>query len=91
MTMFNATPRDASTPTYIRRRIDILLARVGRLINGWVAAAIARRERQAALYMLRRFSDRELKDIGLCRGDLDYRLEDAAKYRNRSWRSRGSE
>jgi uncharacterized protein YjiS (DUF1127 family) len=91
MTMLNATPRDASTPTYIRRRIDILLARIGRLINGWVAAAIARRERQAALYMLRRFSDRELKDIGLCRGDLDYRLEDAAKYRNRSWRSRGSE
>jgi uncharacterized protein YjiS (DUF1127 family) len=91
MTMLNATPRQATAPAYIRRRMDILLARVGRLINGWVAAAIARRERQAALYMLRRFSDRELKDIGLCRGDLDYRLEDAAKYRNRSWRSRGAE
>jgi uncharacterized protein YjiS (DUF1127 family) len=87
MTMLNATPRDASTPTYIRRRIDILLARIGRLINGWVAAAIARHERKAALYVLRRFSDRELKDIGLYRGDLGESLEEAAKYRQRSWRS----
>jgi uncharacterized protein YjiS (DUF1127 family) len=87
MTMLNATPRDASTPTYIRRRIDILLARIGRLINGWVAAAIARHERKAALYILRRFSDRELKDIGLYRGDLGEGLEEAAKYRQRSWRS----
>ena len=47
-------------------------------------------ERQAALYVLRRFSDRELKDIGLCRGDLGDGLAEAAKYRLQSWRSRGT-
>jgi uncharacterized protein YjiS (DUF1127 family) len=89
MTMLNTTPSD--TLTYFRRRIDIRLARIGRLINRWIAAAIARRERQAALYVLHRFSDRELKDIGLCRGDLGDGLAEAGKYRLQSWRSRGME
>jgi len=42
----------------------MLLRRLGRLINHWVAVSIARREREVARAMLYHFSDRELKDIG---------------------------
>jgi uncharacterized protein YjiS (DUF1127 family) len=70
MTMLNATPSETTTPKEIRRRAHILLARVGRLVNGWIATAIARRERQSARHGLHHFSDREWKDIGLNRSDL---------------------
>jgi uncharacterized protein YjiS (DUF1127 family) len=40
------------------------------LLDDWTAAALARRERQAAIFALRHFSDRELKDIGLYRGSI---------------------
>ena len=83
MTMLNATPSETTTPTEFRRRADILLARIGHLVNRWIANAIARRERQAALHVLRRFSDRELRDIGLNRSDLGGDLTEAAKFRFR--------
>ena len=72
MTMLNATSRDAATRTPIWRRADILLSHIGHLINRWIAAAIARHERQADLYFLHQLSDRELKDIGLTRDELDH-------------------
>jgi uncharacterized protein YjiS (DUF1127 family) len=40
------------------------------LFDDWIAAGLARRERQAAISALRHFSDRELKDIGLHRGSI---------------------
>lgn len=46
-----------------RRTAVVLLRRAGRLIDNWVAATIARREREVVKAMLHRFSDRELKDI----------------------------
>lgn len=52
----------------------------GRL-NEWVAAFLAHRERQATLAMLHSLSDRELRDMGLHRGQIGPPLEEAAKYR----------
>jgi uncharacterized protein YjiS (DUF1127 family) len=63
--------------------VGSFLAWLGRLADRLVAAAIARHERHAQLAALHRFSDRELKDIGVCRGEIDYRLEEAAKTRAR--------
>lgn len=92
MTMLNAIPRGAMNQTIVRRGVVILLARigrrVGRLINRWIAAAIARHERQADLFALRQLNDRELKDIGLYRDDIGGNLADAAQYRNRMQRFR---
>jgi uncharacterized protein YjiS (DUF1127 family) len=83
MTILNITPSNTMTRTRIRRRADIFLSRIGRIINCWTAAAIARHERQAGLFALRQLNDRELKDIGLYRGDIVGNLAEAAKYRIR--------
>jgi uncharacterized protein YjiS (DUF1127 family) len=40
------------------------------LFDDWIAAGLARRERHAAIFALRHFSDRELKDIGLYHGSI---------------------
>lgn len=83
MTMLNTIPRGATSRTIVRRRAVILLTRIGRLINRWIAAAIARHERQADLFALHQLSDRELKDMGLYREDIGGDLAEAAKSRNR--------
>jgi uncharacterized protein YjiS (DUF1127 family) len=83
MTMLNVTPRTSTIAPSIRRAAGLFLARLGRFINRWVAAEIARRERQADLAVLRKFSDRELRDIGLARGDIGAGLAEAAKSRLR--------
>jgi uncharacterized protein YjiS (DUF1127 family) len=81
MTMLNITPRSLTTAPAIRRQIGIFLARLGPILDCWVAAAIARRQHQADLFALRQLSDRELKDIGLYRGDIGAGLAEAAKSR----------
>jgi uncharacterized protein YjiS (DUF1127 family) len=81
MTMFNIISSHSTAAPVIRRGIDIVLARLGRLVDRWVSAAIARHERQADLSVLCRFSDRELRDIGLNRCDIGVGLEEAAKFR----------
>ncbi|MES2601888.1 MAG: DUF1127 domain-containing protein [Pseudomonadota bacterium] len=63
-------------PSGYRRTAAVLLRRAGRLIDNWVAATIARREHQVMTAMLYRFSDRDLKDIGICRGEIDFALSD---------------
>ncbi len=45
---------------------------IKRAFDHWVAAMLARRERQAVMSALNRCSDRELKDVGLYRGDIAY-------------------
>jgi uncharacterized protein YjiS (DUF1127 family) len=52
-----------------------------RLINNFVAAVIAQRERQANLAVLRHLSDRELSDIGIARSQISGGLAQAAKER----------
>jgi uncharacterized protein YjiS (DUF1127 family) len=51
------------------------------VINNFVAAIIAERERQANLAILRNLSDRELWDIGLARSQIGAGLAEAAKER----------
>jgi len=63
MTILNSNSSYSAAPPAIRRAFGIFLARLARLINGWIAAVIAHREYQANLVVLRSFSDRELKDI----------------------------
>ena len=63
-------PTQSTTAPSLRRIVLFNAARIRRLVNGWIAALIARHERRATLATLRRFDDRELKDIGLYRGEL---------------------
>jgi uncharacterized protein YjiS (DUF1127 family) len=70
-----------TTVSGLRQRTIVLYGRLRRLVNDWVAAIIAHRERQAALYALHGFDDRQLKDIGLYRCQLDETLERAAQLR----------
>jgi uncharacterized protein YjiS (DUF1127 family) len=86
MTMLNTAPRYAA-PT-IWRGAAVFLARLGRLINRWIAAFIAQRERQASLVALRYLSDRDLKDIGINRCDIGDALVDRAKARLRMQQSK---
>jgi uncharacterized protein YjiS (DUF1127 family) len=90
MTMLNNTSSYFATPAAIRRAIRIFVRGLGRLVNGWIAALIAQRERQATLVILRSFSDRELRDIGLDRCQIGEGLAEAAKARSRLQQSRRS-
>jgi hypothetical protein len=57
--------------------------RLNRLLNGWMAAAIAYRERQAAWLALHRAGDRGLNNKRIYRGPIDDALERAARLRKR--------
>jgi hypothetical protein len=81
MTMFTTT--QPATILTMQRRAIILLARLRRVLNGWVAAAIARRERQAALFALGQLDDRGLDNTRLYRGPIDEAFERAARLRKR--------
>jgi hypothetical protein len=58
-------------------------ARLRRLLNDWIAAASAYRERQAAWLALHRAGDRSLNNKRIYRGPIDDALERAARLRNR--------
>ena len=88
MTMLNTVPPNATVASAIKRRARFLLKRMGRLLNHWLAAAIAERARQADIIVLRHLNDRELKDIGLTRSDLGEGLAEAARCRIRMQRSK---
>jgi uncharacterized protein YjiS (DUF1127 family) len=83
MTMLNFTPPYVPTAPAIRRALGRVLTRLGRFMNHMIAAEIARRARQADIIILRQLSDRELKDIGLNRGDIGEGLAEAARHRSR--------
>jgi uncharacterized protein YjiS (DUF1127 family) len=87
MTMLNSAPGYSATPRAIPALFARFLKRVARLINGWVAAVIAHRERQANLVVLRSLSDRELEDMGLTRGEIGVFLAEATKARLQMRRS----
>jgi uncharacterized protein YjiS (DUF1127 family) len=66
-------PVTLGLPAGLRARSRRLGRNLKRLVDGWVAAMIARRERHAAMLTLRHLSDRDLKDIGIhcdCLGRL---------------------
>jgi uncharacterized protein YjiS (DUF1127 family) len=81
MTMLTTIPTSATRP--FAWRTAILLARLRRFINRFLAAVIARHERHAAREALRRLDDRHLKDIGMYRSQIDSRLEEVAQMRAR--------
>jgi uncharacterized protein YjiS (DUF1127 family) len=71
-------PVSIRSPSGLR---DLLLTRSKRFVDRMVAAMIARHQRQAELFVLRRLSDRELQDIGIFRDQIGTGLEDAARTR----------
>jgi hypothetical protein len=83
MTML--TPiQSAATPT-IRRNALLLVARLRRFLNGWVAAAIAHRERQVALLAPRQLDDRKPDSTRINQGPIDADLEKVgSKWRRQS-------
>jgi hypothetical protein len=81
MTMPNIIPSHSTAAPAIRRGVGIFLVRLGRLVDRWVSAAIARHERRTVLFALRQLSDRELRDMRLYRGDIGVGLAEAARCR----------
>ncbi|MCK1512174.1 hypothetical protein IVB22_06240 [Bradyrhizobium sp. 190] len=61
----------------------VLPARLRRLLDGWIAAASAYRERQAAWLALHRAGNRGLHNKRIYRGPIDDALERAARLRKR--------
>jgi len=57
--------------------------RLKRILNGWIAAANAYRERQAALLASHRASGRKLNNKRIYRGPIDDALERAVRLRQR--------
>src|SRR5260370_19077904 len=74
MTILNSNSSYPATPPAVRRAFGIFMARLARRINGWIAAVIAHRQRQANLVVLRHLSVGELKGIGLHRGAIEATL-----------------
>ena len=81
MTLLNHTTGYTPASGTVRTAIGYFLSRVGCLINRFVAALIEQRARQANLVLLRSFSDRELRDIGLDRANLEGGLAEAGRLR----------
>jgi uncharacterized protein YjiS (DUF1127 family) len=86
MSMLNSTSEFSSAPSAIRRSLRVVGRSVSRAINNAIAAIIAQREQQANLTVLRKMSDRELRDIGLARSEIGGGLAQAAKDRSRAQR-----
>jgi len=81
MAMLTIIPTSATRP--FAWRTAILLARLRRLINRFLAAIIARHERHAARVALHRLDDRQLQDLAMTRSEIESRLEELAQMRAR--------
>jgi uncharacterized protein YjiS (DUF1127 family) len=51
------------------------------VVNGRIAAEIARHERRAAKVALCQLDERQLKDFGVCRRQIDGAIEQAATFK----------
>jgi hypothetical protein len=65
MTMLINAPHDPAST--VRTGFRVLSAQFCNLVNYWVAAALARRERQAALAVQRFLRNRDVREIGVYR------------------------
>lgn len=83
MSMLNHTSDFSAAPFAIRRSLRVLGRSIFRAVNTAIAGIIAQREQQANRTILRSFSDRELRDIGLSRSQIGAGLAEAAKDRLR--------
>jgi uncharacterized protein YjiS (DUF1127 family) len=79
-----------TTPVAVQRSTRVFARGIVRVVNNFVAAIIAQREQQANLTILRALSDRELRDMGLTRGQIAGGLAEAAKERARLQRGLAS-
>jgi len=87
MSLLNTASDFSAGSSSIKRSLRAFGRGVFRAVNTAVAAVIAQREQQANLTILRSFSDRELRDIGLARSQIDaVGLAEAAKDRIRAQR-----
>ncbi len=86
MSMLHHTSDFSSAPFLIRRSMRAFGRSLSRAVNTAIAVIIAQREHQANLTILRNFSDRELRDIGLSRSQIGNGLAEAAKDRLRNQR-----
>ena len=82
MSMLNQTSSTVSISGAILGAFRSCTAMFARMINAYIAKVIAHREYQANLFMLRRFTDRELMDMGLNRTQIGAGLTAAAKDRS---------
>ncbi|MDP1583603.1 MAG: hypothetical protein Q8M18_09265 [Bradyrhizobium sp.] len=81
MTIFiNIQPATILT---MQRRAVVLLARLRRALNGWVAATIAHRERQASSFAVRQLDGGGLDNTRLYRGPIDDVVDRISKLRKR--------
>ena len=81
MTMLTLMQTSAARPFVLRTAVR--LAHLRRFINHFFAAVIARHERHAARAVLYRLDDRQLKDFGIYRAEIESSLEDMAQTRAR--------
>lgn len=72
-----------ATRLTMQRRAVVLFARLRRALNGWVAARIAHRERQASSFALRQLDDGEPDTARLYRGPIDDLLDRISELRKR--------
>ena len=77
MIMLSNTTNLSATSLTIQRSTRLFTRSIFRIVNNFVAAIVAQRERQANLIILRSLSDRDLKDIGLCRNQIGGDLTEA--------------
>ncbi len=78
MTLLNAGYSDRS---YIWAAIRSVGGGSLKLVNRWVAAILAQRAHQANLAVLRRLDERQLRDIGIDRGEIEAASPDAIRDR----------
>ena len=83
MIMLSNTTNLSATSLTIQRSTRLFTRGIFGIVNNFVAAIVAERERQANLIILRSLSDRDLKDIGLCRNQIGGDLTEAARERAR--------
>ena len=81
MSILDSISDFSSTPVAIQRSIKGLARGLFRAFNNMVAAIIAQREYQVNRAILRSLTDRELRDMGLERGQIGPGLAAAAKDR----------
>jgi uncharacterized protein YjiS (DUF1127 family) len=81
MTVLTNMQSSATRPFALRAAVR--LAHLRRFINRFFAGVIARHERHAVRAALYQLNDRDLKDIGICRGQIESSLEDLAQTRAR--------
>jgi len=81
MSILDSISDFSTAPMAIRRSVRVAARGFFRAVNNVVAAIIAQREYQANLAILRCLTDRELRDIGLERGQIGPGLAEAARDR----------